>query len=96
MPSIQINIKEFNGQHLLRAKQRTNRQEGKPSSDNNGSRSRGVTACIVVHRDVQKIWGGFFDTDYKIWVGYFSKIFKYGFYNCDFQVKNIDLGANFG
>ena len=38
----------------------------------------GVTAYIVVYRDVRKIWGGFFDLNYKYGCGSLAKIIIIG------------------
>ena len=50
---------------------------------------RGITAYIVVYRDVGKIWGEFFDSNYKYGCGILAKIIKMTKYCliCEFELQ---------
>ena len=55
----------------------------------------GVTAYIVVYRDARKIWGGFFDSNYKYGCGILAKIINMGLKFVILKLKSIDLGVKF-
>ena len=55
-----------------------------------------VIAYIVVYRDVRKIWGGFFDSNYKLYgCGILANIITMDLKFMIFRLKNIDMGAKF-
>ena len=54
-----------------------------------------LIAYIEVYTDVRKIWGGFFDSDYKYGCGILSKFKNMAIQILIFKLKNVDLGAKF-
>ena len=61
-----------------------------------GGREGGQLAYMVVYMDVRKIWGGFFDSNYKYGCDILAKIINMDLKIVIFTLKNIDLGAKFG